>query len=60
MPTDHAPEPQTGQAMSFMLPAAHYRHVESQARRLGMSRAAFIRMLVARDIEQVAQRRQAS
>lgn len=48
--------------MSFAFPLSLYRHVEAQARRYGMSRSSFVRMLVARDLEavQVAQRSQAS
>lgn len=45
MANDPAPQ----RAMSFLLPAHLYRHLESQARRFGVSRAGYVRMLVARD-----------
>lgn len=63
MPSAHDRLPKEPErAMSFAFPLSLYRHVEAQARRYGMSRSSFVRMLVARDLEavQVAQRSQAS
>lgn len=56
MANDPAPQ----RAMSFLLPAHLYRHLESQARRFGVSRAGYVRMLVARDRDAETTTKQAS
>lgn len=57
MEPDHQQQPE--RAMSFSLPVQMADHVRAQARWYGCSQAAYIRRLVAQDLE-AAQRRQAS
>ena len=45
------PQQHQQRVMSFPLPLPLYHHVQFQARRFGVSRAGYVRMLVARDLE---------